>query len=119
MRSHPARVHLSQGLTMEGMDDTRRCSSQKTGIARWKEWKSFQLGVTLVSSWAEADQFGARGPKTGSPGSSFYTNLRYFVNHDSVPLGADDAQIAIYNALVARLGSRPACEQPTPDPKGI
>ena len=86
------------------MKDTRRGASQETGIARWKEWKSFQLGVTRVTSWSEAWDFGAQGPKSGTPGSSFYTNLCYFVRYASVPLGADDAQLAIYDTLVARLG---------------
>jgi hypothetical protein len=88
----------------ETMKDTRRCSSQETGSARWKVWKSFQHGVALVSSWVEAWDLGGSGPRPGTPGSSFYTNLRYFVRYDSVPLGADAAQIAIYDALVARLG---------------
>ncbi len=89
------------------MEDTRRRSSQMTGVARWKEWKAFQSGVALVTSWVEARSFGARGPKTGTPGSSFYTNLLYFVRYDSVPLGADGAQLAIYEALVSRLGRPP------------
>jgi len=86
------------------MDDTRRGSSQETGAARWKAWKSFQRGASLVSSWVEAWDLGGQGPKTGAPGSSFFSNLRYFVRYDSVPLGADAAQVAIYHALVARLG---------------
>jgi hypothetical protein len=90
------------------MKDTRRGASQETGVARWKEWKSFQLGVAQVTTWGEALAFGAQGPRSGSPGSSFYTNLCYFVRYASVPLGADGAQVAIYEALVARLG------KPTP-----
>jgi hypothetical protein len=93
------------------MKDTRRCSSQAIGIARWNEWKGFQRGIALVSSWGEAHNFGACGPKTGTPGSSFYTNLLFFVHHDSVPLGADAPQIAIYDALVARLGRPPTSVQ--------
>ncbi|HXN33130.1 MAG TPA: hypothetical protein VN894_14765 [Polyangiaceae bacterium] len=90
------------------MEDTRRRSSQTLGVARWKEWKSFQCGAALVSSWVEARNFGAGGPKTGAPGSSFYTNLLYFVRYRSVPLGADAAQVAIYDALVSRLGKPPS-----------
>jgi hypothetical protein len=90
------------------MKDTRRRSTPATGVARWNEWKGFQRGVLLVTSWDEAWDFGVQGPKSGAPGSSFYTNLCYFVRHNSVPLGADDPQVAIYNALVARLG------KPTP-----
>jgi hypothetical protein len=86
------------------MKDTRRGASQETGAARWKEWKSFQLGVAQVTTWSEALAFGSQGPKSGTPGSSFYTNLSYFVRYGSVPLGADGAQLAIYDALVARLG---------------
>jgi hypothetical protein len=91
------------------MQDTRRCSDQQTGTARWKAWKSFQSGAALVSNWIEAREFGAAGPKTGTPGSSFYTNLLYFARYDSVPLGADAAQVAIYESLVTRLGRPPAC----------
>ncbi len=86
------------------MDDTRRRSNQETGMARWKAWKSFQNRAILVSSWVEAWNLGGQGPKAGTPGSSFFSNLRYFVRYDSVPLGADAAQVAIYNTLVARLG---------------
>jgi hypothetical protein len=89
------------------MEDTRRRSSQEAGIARWKEWKSFQHGASRVSSWVEARSLGSQGPKTGTPGSSFYTNLLYFARYDSVPLGADGAQVAIYEALVTRLGRPP------------
>jgi hypothetical protein len=89
------------------MKDTRRCSSQVIGIARWNEWKGYQRGIALVSSWVEAGHFGSQGPKAGTPGSSFYTNLLFFVHHDSVPLGADAPQIAIYDALVAKLGRPP------------
>jgi hypothetical protein len=89
------------------MKDTRRPLGAATGIARWREWKRFQRGVALVESWAEAWDFGVRGPKSGTPGSSFYTNLCFFMRHGSMPLGADYAQIAIYDALVARFG-RPA-----------
>jgi hypothetical protein len=91
------------------MEDTRRRSNEKNGVARWKEWKSFQSGVALVSSWVEARSFGAHGPKTGTPGSSFYTNLLFFVRYDSLPLGADTAQVAIYQALVNKLGRPPRC----------
>ena len=90
------------------MQDTRRRSDQRTGTARWKAWKSFQSGAARVSTWVEAREFGAAGPKTGTPGSSFYTNLLYFVRYDSVPLGADAAQVAIYDSLVTRLGRPPA-----------
>jgi hypothetical protein len=89
------------------MKDTRRGDSQQIGIARWKEWKCFQHGVSVVANWTEALDFGAQGPKSGTPGSSFYTNLCYFVRYGSIPLGADGAQVAIYNALVARLGKPP------------
>jgi hypothetical protein len=88
-------------------DTRRRSSSQETGTARWKEWKSFQQGVALVTSWDQAWEFGVQGPKSGTPGSSFYTNLCYFMRYGSVPLGADDPQVAIYDALVARLGKPP------------
>jgi hypothetical protein len=91
------------------MNDIRRAVSREIGVARWNEWKAFQRGVALVSSWIEAQSFGARGPATGNPGSSFYTNLLYFLRYDSVPLGADAAQIGIYDALAARLGGRPPC----------
>lgn len=89
------------------MKDMRRRSSQQKGILRWDAWKSFKDGVALVSSWVEARTFGAQGPRTGTPGSSFYTNLLYFVHYDSIPLGADAPQIAIYRALVAKLGRPP------------
>jgi hypothetical protein len=90
------------------MNDTRRRISQESGAMRWKEWKGFQRGVVLVTSWDQALDFGAHGPKSGTPGSSFYTNLCYFVRYNSVPLGADAAQVAIYDTLVSRLG------KPTP-----
>jgi hypothetical protein len=89
------------------MKDTRRPNAAATGIARWQEWKRFQTGVGLVGSWAEAWDFGVGGPKSGTPGSSFYTNLCFFMRHGSVPLGADDAQMAIYHALVAKFGRPP------------
>jgi hypothetical protein len=89
------------------MEDTRRRVTQQTGVVRWKEWKSFQRGAALLSNWIEAREFGGAGPKAGAPGSSFYTNLLYFVRYDSVPLGADSAQVAIYDALVSRLGRPP------------
>jgi hypothetical protein len=90
------------------MKDTRRRTGHDTGNARWQQWKTFQHGVVAVTSWTEAWEFAAQGPKSGIPGSSFYTNLCYFVRHNSVPLGADGPQVAIYDALVARLG------KPTP-----
>jgi hypothetical protein len=90
------------------MQDTRRSPNKQIGLARWKEWKSFQCGAALVSTWVEARDFGARGPKPGEPGSSFYTNLLYFLRYDSVPLGADAAQVAVYDALVTRLGRPPS-----------
>jgi hypothetical protein len=89
------------------MNDTRRRSGDSSGAARWSEWKRFQGGVAVVQSWAQAWDLGVGGPKTGAPGSSFYTNLCFFMRHSSVPLGADEAQVAIYDGLVARLG-RPA-----------
>ena len=92
-------------------DTRRRSSSEETGILRWKEWKGFQRGAADVASWDEAWEFGAQGPKSGTPGSSFYTNLCYFLRYGSVPLGADGAQLAIYEALVARLGK--------PKPRGV
>jgi hypothetical protein len=90
------------------MNDTRRRRDDATGMARWTEWKRFQRGVALLESWAQAWDFGEQGPKSGTPGSSFYTNLCFFLRHSSIPLGADDAQIAIYEGLVTRLG------RPTP-----
>lgn len=89
--------------------------SQGTGIERWKQWKAFQVRVAHLSNWVEAWKLGAQGPKPGTPGSSFYTNLTYFMRHDSIPLGADAAQVAIYDGLVARLGkpTRPHEQTPT------
>ena len=95
------------GYPSKMAEDSRLRTNQERGTARWREWKTFQHGAALVTSWAEAGVFGAQGPKCGTPGSSFYSNLRYFMRYRSVPLGADDAQVAIYDALVARLG-RPA-----------
>jgi hypothetical protein len=97
------------------MNDTRRRASQEIGIERWKQWKSFQIGVGHLSSWMQAWEFGAQGPKPGTPGSSFYTNLCYFMRYQSIPLGADAAQIAIYAGLVERLGepTRPHNQTPT------
>jgi hypothetical protein len=93
----------------EIMENTRRRVDQEAGIARWKQWKSYQTGISCVTSWVEARDFGAGGPKSGNPGSSFYTNLLYFIRYDSVPLGADAAQIAIYHALLSKLGRPPSC----------
>lgn len=90
------------------MQDTRRNrSGPASATALWKEWKSFQEGAALISSWSDAWTFSARGPLCGAPGSSFYTNLSFFLRHRSVPLGADGAQRTIYDALVARLGAPP------------
>lgn len=89
-------------------DSRRRCIRLESGVERWKQWKCFQRKVTQLSSWVEAWDLGTQGPKTGSPGSSFYTNLRYFMRYHSIPLGADAAQVAIYSALVTRLGE-PTC----------
>jgi hypothetical protein len=86
------------------MKDAKRRMSQAAGIDRWKQWTCFQSGVARLSSWLDVWDFGAKGPKPGTPGSSFYTNLCYFVRYDSIPLGANAAQVAIYDALVARLG---------------
>ena len=86
------------------MKDTRGRTSQETGIERWKQWKSFQTRVARLSNWVEAWELGAQGPKPGTPGSSFYTNLSYFMRYDSIPLGADALQVAIYHGLVQRLG---------------
>jgi hypothetical protein len=88
----------------EMMKNTGRRTSQETGIERWKQWKGFQVGVAHLSSWVQAWEFGAQGPRPGTPGSSFYTNLCYFMRYQSIPLGADAAQVAVYDALVARLG---------------
>ena len=97
------------------MRDTRQRTSQETaGIERWKQWKCFQMGAAHLSSWVQAWEFGARGPKPGTPGSSFYTNLCYFMRYESIPLGADTAQKAIYDALVARLGKPPRPREQTP-----
>ena len=97
------------------MKDARHHTSQATGIERWKQWKSFQMRVSRLSSWVEARKLGAQGPKPGSPGSSFYTNLSYFIRYDSIPLGADAAQVALYDGLVVRLGkpTRPHEQTPT------
>jgi len=86
------------------MNDTRQRTIQRTGVERWKQWKCFQIGAAHLSSWVQAWEFGAQGPKPVTPGSSFYTNLCYFMRYDSIPLGADAAQIAVYDALVVRLG---------------
>ena len=97
------------------LNDTRQRISQRAGIERWKQWKCFQIEVARLSSWVQAWEFGAQGPKPGAPGSSFYTNLCYFMRYESIPLGADAAQVAIYDALVERLGkpTRPREQTPT------
>lgn len=89
------------------MENAKRPLSQQRGVTRWKAWKAFQHDVGLLESWSGALELSLRGPSCGSPGSSFYTNLGYFLRHRSVPLGADEAQRALYESLVARLGAPP------------
>ena len=95
------------------MQDTKRPLSQQRGVTRWKAWKAFQHDVGMLESWSDAWGLSSRGPECGSPGSSFYTNLAFFLRHRSVPLGADEAQRALYESLVARLGALPVMAPPT------
>jgi hypothetical protein len=90
------------------MQESKRPFAQARGVTRWREWKLFQRDMGVLQSWSEAADLAARGPKCGTPGSSFYTNLGYFLHHRSVPLGADEAQRALYESLVVRLGKPPA-----------
>jgi len=98
------------------MEDTRRPAGQGVGTARWKAWKAFQTAVAGAASWAEVRELAAHGPAPGQPGSSFYSNLIYFVRYRSLPLGADGAQVAIYDGLVARLGTPTAHPSPVGAP---
>lgn len=97
-------VRRCETRNMQGARRRTGPNGQNSGMARWKQWKSFQQGVALISSWAEARHFAAEGAKTGNRGSNFYTNLLYFVRSGSVPLGADAHQVVLYKALVTKLG---------------
>jgi hypothetical protein len=72
--------------------------------AEYKAVETFVRRVQLVKSWDEAWSFGVSGPRSGSPGGAHYTNLCAFMRFGHAPMGADQKQREIYDALRARLG---------------
>lgn len=83
---------------------TERRRREAREAAEYKATEAFRRGVKLVQSWDDAWNFAKSGPKS----HPYYTNLCFFMRWGYPPDGPPEReaaeQIAIYDALVARLG---------------
>jgi hypothetical protein len=72
-----------------------------------KARRTFLRRAQLVQSWDETWRFAAGGPRSGSPGGKYYTNLCHYMNHGHLPVTASGEELAVVRALEARLGPLP------------
>ena len=81
---------------------TERQRREAREAAEYKATEAFRKGVKRVQSWEEAWKFALGGPKS----HPYYTNLCFFIRwgYPPFPVANSAEQIAIYDALVARLG---------------
>lgn len=85
------------------MARTPRTRAEKDA-ARERAWKVFATRFEHLPSWDDVWSIAYAATTARDRGGAYYTNLVYFMRYGSPPDGADAAQIAIYDALTARLG---------------
>jgi hypothetical protein len=77
---------------------------QEFADAEDRVWTKFSAKLREVGSFVEAQKL-ARGPapNQGQPGRRFYSNLAFFLGDFTVPHGSNEAERALYLALIRRL----------------
>jgi hypothetical protein len=87
----------------------RKSRKTKTeGDREWAEaerrvWNEFRPRLDVLQTNAEALQIVAEAPPSDSPGRRYYSNLGFFLQAFTVPMGSSDAEKALYLQFIQRL----------------
>lgn len=66
-------------------------------------WESFRSKLEALKSSAEARALVAEAPPPDSPGRHYYSNLGFFLQAFTVPLGSSYAEKALYRQFIRRI----------------
>ncbi|MGB7922015.1 MAG: hypothetical protein WCF57_02090 [Pyrinomonadaceae bacterium] len=71
--------------------------------AERREWETFRPKLDALQSYAEARQLVAEAPPPDAPGRRYYSNLGFFLQNFTVPMGSSYAERALYLQFIQRL----------------
>ncbi|HKP04350.1 MAG TPA: hypothetical protein VJU77_13440 [Chthoniobacterales bacterium] len=80
--------------------DERRAERDE---AVWRAWNEFRPKLEAIQSYAEALNLVAHAPPVDTPGRPFYSNLGFFLQAFTPPLGATAREKSIYITLIKRM----------------
>jgi hypothetical protein len=75
-----------------------------------RAWEPFRPKLDAIQSYAEALKLVAETPPPDSPGRRYYSNLSFFLQAFTVPMGSSYAEKALYLQLIHRLNDADALE---------
>jgi hypothetical protein len=67
------------------------------------EWEIFRPKLDALQSYAEALKLLAEAPRPDAPGRRYYSNLGFFLQAFTVPMGSSYAERALYLQFIQRL----------------
>jgi|GEM_PF-1943216 len=84
--------------------------------AERREWEIFRPKLDALQTYAEALKLVAEAPRPDAPGRRYYSNLGFFLQAFTVPMGSSHAERALYLQFIQRLDAagslKPGARQP-------
>lgn len=81
----------------KGERDQQRAEAERLA------WETFRPKLEALQSFAEAQQLVTEAPPPDSPGRRYYSNLGFFLQAFTVPMGSSHTEKALYLQLTQRL----------------
>lgn len=86
------------------MAKARRTQADREQVAaEQRAWEEFLPKLTALQTIAEAKMLVAQAPPPDSPGRRYYSNLGFFLQAFSVPMGSNDTERSHYIVFINRL----------------
>lgn len=71
--------------------------------AERREWEIFRPKLDALQSYDEAKRLVAEAPPPDTPGRRYYSNLGFFLQAFTVPMGSSHAERGLYLQFIQRL----------------
>ncbi len=88
------------------MARTRKSKTQRDqerAEAERRVWEQFRPRLDALQSFADALKLVAEAPPPDAPGRRYYSNLGFFLQSFTVPLGSSHAEKSLYLQFIRRL----------------
>lgn len=81
--------------------------------AERREWEVFRPRLDALQSYAKAKQLVTEAPPPDAPGRRYYSNLGFFLQAFTVPMGSNYAERVLYLQFILRLDASGALKPGT------